>query len=143
VVASLAVFAWSEGDVLKHLTAAAARGATVQVLDAGLEIGPGSGAEALHQAVEAFAAARKRQVETERGRTGAMISARKREDRARTAAESIRAAWARRDIKTHDLLVHAGITLNTAKRYLGSRPIAQKARDASVKRQAGYLKAKQ
>lgn len=135
-VASLAVFAWTEGDMLKAITAAAAKGMTIQVLDAGLTIGPDAGAAVMSQAIEAFTQARKRQTEYEKGQRGGEVSARKREEKARAAADTIRAAWARRDESTKDLLARAGISLNTAKRYLGSRPIAQRARDGADKRKA-------
>ena len=142
IIASLAVFAWSQGEMLQCLTAAAARGDTIRVLDAGISIGPSAGPAILQQALAAFEAARARQKEFEQGRSGATVSAHKREAKSREAAEGIRAAWARRDEKTADLLTRADISLNTAKRYLGSRPVAQKAQDAANRRKAKRRPAK-
>jgi hypothetical protein len=135
-IASLAVFAWTDADMLKCITAAASKGMTIRVLDVDLTIGPDAGAQVMSKAIEAFAAGRKRQTEFVRGQAGGKASAENREGKARAAAESIKAAWARRDERTPDLLARAGISLNTAKRYLGSRPLAQRARDGADKRQS-------
>lgn len=138
IIASLAVFAWSSGELLQCLTAAAARGATIRALDANLSIGPTAGPAVLQQALAAFEAARMRQKEFEQGRAGATASKHKREARAREAAEGIRTAWGRRDEKTEALLARANLSLNTAKRYLGGRPVAQKAQQAADKRKAKW-----
>lgn len=135
-IASLAVFAWSDADMLKAVTAAAAKGMTIRVLDVDLTIGPDAGAAVMSRAIEAFAEGRKRQTEFIRGQAGGKASAENREAKTRAAAESIKAAWARRDESTKELLARAGISLNTAKRYLGARPIAQRARDGADKRAA-------
>lgn len=136
IIASLAVFAWSQGELLQCLTAAASRGATIRVIDADLSIGPSAGPAILQQALAAFEAARARQKEFEQGRAGAAASAQKREAKAKEAAEGIRHDWGRRDEKTGVLLARANISLNTAKRYLGGRPVAQAAQRAADKRKA-------
>jgi hypothetical protein len=142
VFASPAVATWTETDLLAIMAAAVARGATVRFLDADLEIGPQAGAAEMLAVISAFKIARQRDADIRQGSRGGAVSAKKREDRARAAAETIRAAWAKRDTKTPELLAHADISLNTAKRYLGSRIVAQKARDAAEKRKASYRKAK-
>jgi hypothetical protein len=135
-IASLAVLAWSAEDMLSCLTRAASRGMTVRVLDADLTIGADARAALLHKAAQAFAAARERRREIERGRTGGSISGKKRSDAARAKAEAIKLKWADERFRTVDLLKEAGITYNTAKLYLGSRLLVLQAQAAAAKRRA-------
>jgi hypothetical protein len=137
-LASLAPLAWTAEDLMECLSLAAAKNATVHVLDAGLVIPPSPGAEALHQAAIAFRKARERQSGWERGKRGGQASGEMRSAAAKERAETIRERWAlpTADYPTIALLAEAGISLNTAKMHLKPRPIAQREREAAQKRKA-------
>jgi hypothetical protein len=138
-VASLAVLAWTAEDMMEALTQAMARGATVHVLDAGLIITPKSDAATLHGAAKAFADGRRRRAAAEAGKTGGEISAQRRANMAKAAAESIRREWSlpSKEYPTLDLLRAAGISRNTAILYLGKRKVAQNLYQAGQKRKQG------
>jgi hypothetical protein len=135
-VATLAVFAWSVEEMLECLTLVASRHSTLIVLDAGLRITSKADAAILHKAVQAFSAGRRSRSGSEAGLTGGEISAKRRSAAARAAAETIRHEWSLPsvDFPTAHLIARAGISLNTAKQYLGARPAAQKFHKASLKR---------
>ena len=120
-LATLGVFAWTQDDMMQSLTLAAARGATVHVLDAGLAVTPQADAAILHQAVVAFAAARK----ADKDRYPGKISAEKRSARALAGAESIREFWTlpSSEWPMDKVLAQANpkISRNTAILYLGKR----------------------
>lgn len=135
-VASLAVLAWSAEDMLECLTLALARGATVRVLDAGLEIPPTTDAPVLHQAAVAFREARTRGVVMERGKAGGEASGAAKRDAAKAKAELLRPYWClpSEDYPTDPLLKRFGLSRNTAKLYLGPRDAAQRNHQAALKR---------
>lgn len=138
LIAALPVFAWGADDLLSCITAAAARNATLRVLDVGLTILPTSTAADLHTALTAFATSRRRALEQGRASIGGQVSAAKRSGDAKAAAETIRAQWAlpSDDYPTLALLDKAGISRNTAKLYLGKRSDAQRIHQAGLKRAA-------
>lgn len=141
VVAALPVLDWTAEGMLEALTLAMARNATVRVLDAGIEIGRSSKAAELHQAVKAFASARKRTQEIRRGTMGGRISADRRSAKAKASTDAIRPEWAfpvdhPNYEPTEVLLKRAGVSLNTAELYLGKRSFAQAAYQSSLKRKA-------
>lgn len=135
-IASLAVLDWTAEGMMEALTAAMARGATVRVLDAGLSIGPTARVTTLYVAAVAFAAARKRSQEVDRGRAGGEASARKRSEASKARALTIKAEWGMPEPPTAILLARAGLSYNTAKLHLGPRPAAQRAYQAAQKRKA-------
>ncbi len=144
-LASLGPFAWTQDDLLAQLTLAAARGATVHVLDAGLVIAPTPAAETLHKAVLAFAEARKAHKE----RHGGAVSGKRRRAAAEARAQVIEARWPMPsdDYPTAKLLVEAGLSVNTARLILGSRPEVQRmhrvAMAANAKRATATAKRKE
>ena len=131
-IASLAVLAWSLGDLMGCLTLAQTRGATVHVLDTGLVLAPGAGPEALHRATQDFDAGRRSSI----GMLAGQVSAANRVEAARAKAETIRAEWKlpSENYPTTGLLERAGISRNTAKLYLGMRSLRQREHQASMKR---------
>lgn len=142
-VASLAVLAWTAEDMLACLTAAAARMATIHVLDVDLIIGPDADAALLHKAVNAFSEARKRSTAYRTGEAGGRISGGQRAEAAKAAAERIRERWGMPSDQypTLALLEEAGISRNTAKLYLGKREDAQREWQAVQKRrQSAYAR---
>jgi hypothetical protein len=126
-VASLAVLAWSVGDLLAVLTAAGMRGAAVVALDVGLTIPPSDVSAVLHQAMQAFELSRKADAALKAGEAGSKVSVQRRTDAARAKCEIIRVRWLRPAYEhlTIDLLKEAQISRNTAKYYLGARPIGK------------------
>jgi hypothetical protein len=135
-VATLAVLDWSVEGMLKCLTLAASRRSTVIALDAALRIDASAGAAKLHLAVTAFASARQRSAASEAGMLGGEISAKRRSDAAKVAAETIKAEWSMPsdEFPTLALLARAGISRNTANQYLGHRPVAQRIFQAALRR---------
>jgi hypothetical protein len=135
-VASLAVLAWAVEDLLMCITSAAERRSTIVVLDADLHIDASANAAVLHKAIEAFAAGRRSRIAGEAGMLGGEVSGARRSAVAKTAAETIAYEWGQPGTlyRTKDLLARAGISMNTAKLYLGSRPAAQRAVAAAIKR---------
>ena len=136
LAASPAVVDWTAEGLLTCVTEALARGASVRFLDTGLTIEATSGPAVLHQAVLAFAASRKRDAEVLRGKSGGKISGARRGADAKAKAETIRAEWRlpSEDHQTQALLDRAGISRNTAKKYLDKRSVAQRVYQASLKR---------
>lgn len=69
---------------------------------------------------------------------GGNISGRKKENATKTAIELIRADWPKpsNEFSTEELLERAGVSLNTAKKHLGRRPIEQANYIAKMKRKA-------
>lgn len=76
---------------------------------------------------------------------GGRVSAQKKEDATKAAIELIRADWPKpsEEFSTQELLDRANISLNTAKKHLGRRPIAQANYQAKQKRAARKNHAKQ
>lgn len=138
LVASLAVLAWTADDMLACLTAAVARGAAVVALDAGLTIDATTPAAALSEAVAAFAEGRRKQQAVRRGEMGGKRSGDAREAEAKARAMLIKDRWClpTRDYPTQDLLAEIGMSINTARKHLGSRPAVQRAYQAARKRAA-------
>lgn len=129
---SLAPLAWTMDDAMRALSLAASRGATVRVLDADLTITRSSGADVMHRAAEAFAAARK----ADRARTGGKVSGENRAAKAKAKAELLSYEWGLPSSLYHTdaLCGWVGISLNTAKQYLGPRPAAQRKHLTAIKR---------
>ena len=126
-VASLACLAVHEADLADFLFDVGERGGTVLVLDIDLGIPSGSITQAARDSVKAFRGT-KRRAQTEPGREkGYKVAAERREAEARAKAEPFRERWGRRDEKTPDLLVAMDLSYNTAAKYLGKRPEAQRA----------------
>jgi hypothetical protein len=123
-VASLAVLAWSVGDLLAVLTAAGMRGAAVVALDVGLTIPPSDASAVLHQAMQAFELSRKADAALKAGEAGSKVSVERRTDAARAKCETIRREWRAHPSEppTSDLLAKAGVSRNTVKKYVGDRP---------------------
>jgi hypothetical protein len=140
VLPSLAVFSWSVEGMIAGLTRLAANRATVWVVDADITLKPRADTRAWAKAAEAFHTARKREQAEERGKAGGLASAAKRSKE--EAALSIKEDWSlspheRGFTSTIQLLMRADIAnYSTAAGYLGSRPIAQKNRQAALKRKA-------
>ena len=139
-MAALPVFAVSMEDMIASLTLAGTRGATVHFLAEGLVVSPASGAETLHQVALAFIEGKR----ASRAKGAGQISADKRSDEARAKCETIRPMWplASEDYPTQTLLDQAGVSLNTAKLYLGARPEAQRLHRIELTRQAAASKRK-
>lgn len=127
-VASLALLAWELRDFQRCLVAAEARGATVVALDTGTEIPPDANRKALADAGDEFLSRRK-SVATEgaRGTGGGKIAGARRAAQAAAKAEPFRDRWKRKDDSTPKLLNEMGLSYNTACKYLGKRPEAQRA----------------
>lgn len=126
-VASLACLAVHEADLFDFLFAVGERGGTVRVLDIDLEIPPGSIMDAARACVTAFRNA-KRRAQTEPGRqSGGKVAAERREAAARKAAAMIADRWKlpTQEHPTDALLAEAGLSRNTANKYLKKRPDAQ------------------
>ena len=69
---------------------------------------------------------------------GSRISAEKKKATSKAAVSKIADRWpkASDEFPTQTLLTEAGVSLNTAKRYLGKRPIAQYKYQVKLKRKA-------
>lgn len=127
-VASLAVLAWSPQDLTRVFSAAAERGATVLAHDINLAIPPNAEMSIVHTALEELARSRRR-AQTELGRfAGGKISGHLRGEASRVACDKIAARWAlpTKEYPTDDLLAEAGVSRNTATKYLDRRPEAQR-----------------
>lgn len=137
-VTSLAVLAWSVGDLMECLTLAVGRRTSVHVLDTGLVIPPSPAAAVLYEATKAFEVGRKADLAQRAGERGGIVSAQRRVETAKAGAESIRPYWGLSSVEypTLELLERAGISRNTAKQYLGSRKAAQTIHGATEKRKA-------
>lgn len=128
-VASLAVLAWTIGDLMLVLTAAGMRGAAIVALDAGLTIPPSDAASVLHQAAVAFEAARMADIALNIGEAGAKKSAERRADAAKAKTDALKEFWRlpSAEHSTADLLAQFDVSMNTAKKHLGVRADAQRA----------------
>lgn len=138
VVASLACLAVSWRDLGDVLVAAAERNATIRALDSGVEIPPSPGTALMNQAMQWFAAAHQRRG---LGRTREEIALAKIED-TKARIERIRHLWPLRTHTKEELFAIAGekgkpLAPATAKRYLGSRHLAQAEHDRGQAREAG------
>jgi hypothetical protein len=133
-VASLAVFAVSVEDMIEALALAGRRGATVHFLAEGLMVPPASGAETLHRIAVAFGQLKRES----RAQSAGQVSGAKKSAEARAKCETIRAEWPlpSADYPTRVLLDRVGISLNTAKLYLGARPTVQREHQIEVRRAA-------
>jgi len=136
IYAVAACLAWTEAGLLDALAQAAQRGATVHLVDAGVTLAPSENGASLRKALAAFAASRRRQAEEQHGRRGGTASGQRRWDAAEAKAQIIKARWGDPTWRTDDLCREAGLTYLTAKRHLGSRPIALAATAAAQKRAA-------
>lgn len=139
-VASLAVLAWTQDDMMLTLTLALARGASVRALDVDLTITASSGPNVLHAAAEAFAKGKAARA----AYFGGSISGPRKEAKAKAKAERIRdiyglpidaMPWA-------ELLRISGLTRNTIIKHLGPRKPHQVDWLANQKRAAARTKRK-
>lgn len=126
ILASLACFAWGQGDFLDGVAEACAHGATIVALDTGRRITPGSSPAEIVEAAKEFMR-QKQAVRVGRGTPGYLVSALRRSTEKREAAEQIRSRWEQSTklYPTKPLLAEANICRNTANEYLGKRKEAQ------------------
>jgi len=115
-VASLAVLGWSEDDVRAVLATMAARG-TVLVSSEGIDGEP----------LEAWRVAKRRSRLEGAALLGSSVSAERRKAASAAAVAIIKPYWplSSAEYPTASLLTKCGLSLNTVKAHLGSRPIAQ------------------
>lgn len=118
-IASLAVLAWTQDDMMQALTLALARGATVRVLDEALTIPPNVGPDILHEAAKAFTKGRK----AGSAFIGGKISGEAKAAVARAKAEKIRGVYGMptEQMPWAELLRISGLTRNTIIKHLGPR----------------------
>lgn len=141
-VASLVCLAWDAVDLMDVFAKAAARHATVVALDTGQEIPPTGDVSVYKDAVEAFAAG-KRRARTAAGRErGWKVAAENKRKETEVRLKLIADDWGKpeREVGTKELLVRAGrggrpMAYTTAIRYLGSRLKAQRAYAAKLEAQ--------
>lgn len=127
-VPTLAILAWELRDFQRCLVAAEARNATVVALDTGTEIPPNASRAALADAGDEFLSRRKSaSTEGARATDGGKIAGERRAAEAMAKAEPFRERWKRRDDSTPKLLREMDLSYNTACKYLGKRPDAQRA----------------
>jgi hypothetical protein len=118
VVASLAVLAWGEADLVQVLAGLAARGETLRALDTGIEVRPSPTAADIAAAVEAYREGRKRARETLRGETGGAVSAQKRWDEAAAKIAPHAHLWGMAGQVQKEVLALMGVSRNTAIAHL-------------------------
>ena len=128
LVASIRVLALSQVDLTNALAAAAARNATVRVLDTGLEIGPNATIAKIAVATMAWDKAR-REDQTRDARTkgnAAMVAAA--EQRRKAALAIARPLWELRseEMPVAEVAKRAGVSVGTLYTYLGRRSPAQR-----------------
>lgn len=128
VVASIRVFAISPVDLTSALAAAAARTATVRVLDTGLEIGPGAAIAEIAAAATAWDKAR-RDDQTRDARSkgnAAMVAAAQRRREAKL--DIARPLWSLPpgEMSVAEIRKRSGLSNGTLYEYLGPRSPAQK-----------------
>ena len=134
-VLSLAIIADNEEDFLGFLNLAQKRGIALHTQEEGLEFLFNKKIQyRMEHLVETWKKARKNGA----SKIGGNISARKKEDVTKLAIELIRADWPKpsSEFSTEALLERADISLNTAKKHLGRRPIEQANYQAKLKRAA-------
>jgi hypothetical protein len=131
VIASAAVLAWKTDALVGFLSAAAAKGSTIHIIDAKLTINPKSGPSVFEKVIAAFKKAKIRKTSLPSGRAGGSRSAELRSAEAEASCDTIKAPWSiprgYKDYEPdHKLLKRAGVSRNTAKKYLGHRGKAQR-----------------
>lgn len=138
-VASLGVLAWVAEDFMVCMGAAAARNATIEVVDTGRTIPPTASAADLAEALSEFLAARRRHQTTGGRLAGVEASKAARMAETRERAALIADDWHRTEVGTSELLDRAGkvrrgrlvpMAWRTAVQLLGRRPT----REAFLKR---------
>lgn len=139
-VATLAVMAWTQDDLLEALTLALARGVTVRALYDDLTIQPDAGPDVLHAAVVAFAKGRK----AGSAFIGGKISGEAKEAVARAKAQRIADIYGMPTDKMSwsELIRVSGLVRNTIIKHLGKRPAAQLIYEANRKRAVARAKRK-
>lgn len=134
-VVSLAVIADNENDFQNFIDLAQKRGINLHTQEEGMEFLFDKKVRHQHNhIIETWKKARKNGA----AKIGGSISARKKEDATKVAIELIREDWPKPsdEFSTKELLARAKVSLNTAKKHLGRRPIAQANYQAKLKRQA-------
>lgn len=134
-VASLAVLAWTQEDLLVVWERIAQRGATLVSEDDQMAFSPGTTGESL---TKAWREARAKSRLEGSARRGARISGAKRRAAADEAVEKIRDRWGlpSSEVSTAELLREAGVSRNTVNARLGGRETAQRRYAAAQKRKA-------
>ena len=120
---SLAVLDWTHDGVVTALAAASARGATVRVLDCGLEIAADAGAAVMAEVAKAFATAKMRDKLHRRGEAGGRVSGAARKAAAAEKMKAVAALWHDpKETRTDaELARMAGVSVNTMKAHHGPR----------------------
>lgn len=136
VVASIAVLAVSQLDLVRVLAMAEARKATLIAIAEEVRLVPPYTAEAIAETLTIFAMA----IHRGRGNTrlGHLVSAERREARAKAACDLIKERWAlpRSQFSDKALLAEAGVARATAVRHLGDRTALLKKIEADANREA-------
>lgn len=138
-VASPDVLAWSEEDIQAVLAAVAARGARLVAAEGSpVEDNPAAW-------VAAWSAARKRSRLEGAQLRGAAVSAARRSAVALAGVNRIKARWPlpSKQHSTAALILEAGVSLNTAVKHLGRRPLAQHTRAIAEKAKATRARRKE
>jgi len=133
-VVSLAVVADNEKDFIDFLKRLKARDAALHSKEENITFYNCTSSKHFEGVVKSWKVARRDGA----AKIGGNISARKKEDVTKLAIELIRSDWPKpsSEFSTEELLERAKISLNTAKKHLGRRPIAQANYQAKLKRAA-------
>lgn len=143
-VAVLPVIAWGAADFCGVLEQLQVANCILVALDTGTMIDPRTGDLDRDALIAEFKMRRRLGSEEASRRLGAQISAERRKAVAMDKAELIRDRWKlpTNQHGTRDLLREVGLSMNTAKLYLGPRPIAQREYEALMKRRRNAEAAK-
>lgn len=137
-VAGLPCLAYDTDDFILVLKQSADKNLSIHVLDTGMIFKPCKSRSELNRAKDIFAETKAKAKGFENGRLGGQTSAARKQAKAKAAAMAIKDMWCLPSDRhsTGNLLATAGISINTAKLYLGPRPAAQRAYQAALKRKA-------
>lgn len=142
-VASLAVLARNADDLMLVLTQAAERNATIRDLTANVDIKPTAKAKDLKEATRLFVEARKRAIESERGKTGGQKSGGLRAQLAKEIALKFENDWQDFKKTNQQIAKESGLSVNTLKLYLGRRAEARARYLGKLKRGTHALRSAQ
>jgi len=124
-VASIGVLARNAEDLMLVLAQIAERKATIRDLSAKIDIKPNATTKDLNVVTKVFIEARKRAIESERGKTGGQKSGGLRAQLAKETAVKFEGEWQDFKKTNQQIAKDSGLSVNTLKLYLGRRAEAR------------------